>query len=67
VNAEVALGAEKLPNQLRYASRKGIPRVAILGPDEVAAGEVLVRDMESGEQRRFPRAEVATALAAQAI
>lgn len=64
LNAEVALGAEKLTNQLRYASRKGIPRVAILGPDEAAAGEVLVRDMASGDQRRWPMAEVAPALLA---
>jgi histidyl-tRNA synthetase len=68
VNAEVALGAEKLANQLRYASRKGIPLVAILGSDEVAAGEVLVRDMVSGEQRRYPRAELGAALlAARAV
>jgi histidyl-tRNA synthetase len=64
LNAEVALGAEKLTNQLRYASRKGIPRVAILGPDEAASGEVLVRDMASGDQRRWPMAEVAPALLA---
>jgi len=63
-NAEVALGAEKLAGQLRYAGRKGIPYVAILGPEEVAAGEVLVRDMVSGEQRRYPRSEVAAALLA---
>lgn len=64
VNAEVALGAEKLPNQLRYASRKGIPYVVILGPDEVAEGRALIRDMTTGEQRAYWRAEVVPALRA---
>jgi histidyl-tRNA synthetase len=45
VRTEVYLGKDKLGAQLRYASRKGIPFVAILGPDEVARGEVTVKAM----------------------
>jgi histidyl-tRNA synthetase len=36
-------------------------RIVTLGPDEVAAGEATVRDLESGEERRVPLAEVAGA------
>jgi histidyl-tRNA synthetase len=32
--------------------------VAILGPDEIAAGEVVLKDMASGEQVKVPREAV---------
>jgi histidyl-tRNA synthetase len=63
VRTEVALTGERLPNQLRAAGRRGVPLVAILGPDELAADEVAVRDMASGEQTRLPRGSAAAALA----
>ncbi len=47
----------RLEAQLRYAHQKGIPFVAILGPDEEAQGMVTVRDMKSGEQRTLPPEE----------
>ncbi|WP_448593949.1 histidine--tRNA ligase [Thermoflexus hugenholtzii] len=49
----------RLEAQLRYAHQKGIPFVAILGPDEEARGMVTVRDMGSGEQRTLPPEEAA--------
>ncbi len=64
IPAEVALGSEKLQSQLRYASRKGIPYVAILGPDEIARGAVVVKDLATGEQRSYERGAVASALLA---
>lgn len=62
LRAELALTGDRLPNQLRYASRRGIPLVAIVGPDELVAGEVVLRDMASGEQTRLPRASAADEL-----
>jgi histidyl-tRNA synthetase len=50
IQTEVYLGKDKLGNQLRYASRKGIPYAVILGPDEIAAGRVLVKNMASEQQ-----------------
>jgi len=47
----------RLEAQLRYAHQKGIPFVAILGPDEEARGMVTVREMGSGEQRTLPPEE----------
>jgi histidyl-tRNA synthetase len=49
----------RLEAQLRYAHQKGIPFVAILGPDEEARGVVTVRDMGSGEQQTLPPEEAA--------
>lgn len=60
VRTEVYLGKDRLGAQLRYASRKGIPFVAILGPDEVARGEVTVKAMSGdGGQSVMPRSAVA--------
>jgi histidyl-tRNA synthetase len=53
---------EKLGKQLRYADRKGIRFALVLGPEELARGEVVVKDLRSGEQRTVARSGVVTAL-----
>ncbi len=45
----------RMGKQLKYADRYGIPLVAILGPEEVQAGTVTLKDMRSGEQATCPR------------
>jgi histidyl-tRNA synthetase len=62
VNTEVYLGAEKLAAQLRYASRKNIPLVIILGPDEVQRGEAVLRNMLNGEQQTVERGALLSAI-----
>jgi len=47
-----------LKSQIAYVSEKGIPLIAILGPDEIAAGTVTLR-AGPGNQRTVPRARVA--------
>ncbi|PIS14990.1 histidine--tRNA ligase [Candidatus Shapirobacteria bacterium CG09_land_8_20_14_0_10_38_17] len=42
-----------LANQLRYANRKGIPQVVILGPKEIAEGQVVLRNFKTGEQKKI--------------
>jgi len=59
LRAEMVLEAESVKKQFRYASRKGVPFVVILGPDEVAHGTVTVKNMETGEQRTVPQADAA--------
>jgi len=56
--------ASKLQKQLRYADRQGIPLAVVLGPDELERGEIAVKQLRSGEQRRFSRAELVTAVRA---
>ena len=59
VRTEVYTDAKELRNQLTFANRKGIPLAVILGPDESARGEVVLRDLRSGHQHSVPRADVA--------
>lgn len=55
IKTEVYMQPDKLAHQLRYASRKNIPLVIILGPDELSRGEVVVRNMATGQQERVER------------
>jgi len=54
--------ADKLGKQFKYASSRGIPLVALLGDDEREKGEVAIKDMSTGEQRTYKRAELDTAM-----
>jgi len=57
---------DKLAKQLKYANRVGAKVAVILGPDELAAGTVTVRNLISGEQQTVSR-ENAPDLAKQII
>ena len=35
--------------QLKAADKRGVPWVVVIGPDELAAGRVRLRDLRSGE------------------
>lgn len=65
---QVGLRAEWFPlssslgRQFRYADRYNIPFVVILGPEELEAGEVAIKDMASGEQRSVPAEKAAETL-----
>jgi len=48
----------KLDKQLRYASAKGIPFVAILGPEELEKNIVTLKNMATGEQVKVPQNEI---------
>ncbi len=51
INTEVYLGRRKLGRQLAHADKKGIPIVAIAGPDEIEAGVVKLRRLRDGEEK----------------
>jgi histidyl-tRNA synthetase len=51
-----------LKAQLRHANRLEAAYAAILGEDEVARGEVTLRDLGAGTQESVPRAELAERL-----
>jgi histidyl-tRNA synthetase len=40
----------KLPRQFKYADRNGVRLIVIIGPDEAAAGQVTVKDLQDGTQ-----------------
>lgn len=49
---------DRLPKQLRYADRLGIPLVVIQGPDELAAGQVTIKDLRRRDQVTVPGDQV---------
>jgi histidyl-tRNA synthetase len=50
-SVELVLGEPRLKRVMTDADRAGAREVYLLGPDEIARGEVLIRDLTSGEQR----------------
>ncbi|MEY3989511.1 MAG: hypothetical protein RI985_592 [Chloroflexota bacterium] len=54
--------SERLGKQLKTADQRGIAFAVVQGPDEQAAGEVVVRDLKSGNQHRFKSSELANGL-----
>jgi histidyl-tRNA synthetase len=62
VPAIAELSSRSLKAALKRADRLGSRHAVLLGDDELAAGEVTVKDLKSGEQRRLPRQEAVTLL-----
>ncbi|WP_313013081.1 histidine--tRNA ligase [Brevundimonas sp.] len=48
IAAELYLGRAGMKAQMKYADRRGAPAVVILGGDEIAAGEVTIKDLDAG-------------------
>ena len=55
----------RLQRQLKYANRNEIPLVLIIGPDEMEAGKVSLKNMVSGEQEIFSRSDLQSRIKAQ--
>lgn len=62
LNVELYFGSESLKQQLKYANTKSIPLVLIAGPDEIAAGQVTLKQMNTGEQKQVDRDAAATVI-----
>src|SRR5687767_8864160 len=54
--------AAKLPKQFKYADRIGAKVTLVLGPDEVAKGQVTVKNLSNGEQVVIPQNEAVTVI-----
>jgi histidyl-tRNA synthetase len=48
--AEVYLGESGMRAQMKYADRRASPAAVIMGEDEIAAGEVTVKDLDLGRR-----------------
>ncbi len=53
---------DKLGKQLQYADRAGIPLAAIVAPDELARGEVVLKNLKTQVQQTLPRRGFANAV-----
>lgn len=62
--AEMELEARGLKAQMKRADRLNARVTLLIGEDELARGEVTLRDMTSGEQRAVPRSGAVAAAAA---
>jgi histidyl-tRNA synthetase len=62
-NVETSYSKGKLGKQIRYANEKGIPFLAVLGPDEVEADTVTLRYMDQREEETVAREMAAETLA----
>ena len=58
LRVEVYADAAQMKKQLGYANAIGVSHVGILGPEEVAAGSVALKDLDSGAQQACEVGEV---------
>jgi histidyl-tRNA synthetase len=58
VAVEYGLRPAAIRKQLELAAARGARRAIIVGPDERAAGEVVVRDLKAGTEARVPIAKL---------
>ncbi len=58
LRADRAYGGRSLKAQMKAANRSGAPYAIVLGPEEVARGEVSVRDLETAKQVPVPREQL---------
>jgi histidyl-tRNA synthetase len=59
ISTETYLDENKpIDKQLKYANKKGIPYVAIIGPEEADKNIVKVKDMTTGEQKSITPEEL---------
>ena len=66
INTEIYLGpAAKLDKQIKYADRKGVPYVLILGPEEAKSNTVTIKSLKTGEQEAVRRDQITTKLKIQ--
>ncbi|KKP53067.1 MAG: Histidine-tRNA ligase [Candidatus Roizmanbacteria bacterium GW2011_GWA2_33_33] len=53
ITTEVYPAEDRIDKQLKYANKKNIRYVIIIGPEEVGKGIVVLKDMKTGEQAKL--------------
>ena len=62
IGADWDLMGRGMKGQMKGADRSGARWAAILGDEELDAGEVTLKDLETGEQERIPRTQLVSAI-----
>ena len=62
IRAEIYPDSTKMKKQMSYANAKQIPYVVLAGDNEMAAGKVTLKNMESGEQQLLTAEELINAI-----
>ena len=58
ISTDISLGKKGVTKNLQYADALSIPYVLIIGPDELKKKKVLLRDMNSGEEKLLTLSQV---------
>jgi histidyl-tRNA synthetase len=58
VNVAIDFGDKKLGDQIKSASKHKIPFLMVVGPDELASGEFVVRNLETGSEQKLNREQL---------
>ena len=53
INAEIYPEPTKLKKQMKYADDRNVPYVVLVGADEMASGQLSLKNMTSGEQEKW--------------
>jgi histidyl-tRNA synthetase len=59
INAAIDFGDKKLGDQIKTATKHKIPYLIVLGPDELASGTFVVRDLAAGKDTKLNKEELA--------
>ncbi len=62
ITAELALSADKLGKQFKYADRRGARFAIVIGPEEASRDSVVLKDLKTGEQQVLARPELVSHL-----
>ena len=62
LNIAVDLSGKKLGDQLKTASKKGVPFVICVGEDEIKSGLYGVKNMETGDETKVKAEEIPGAI-----
>jgi histidyl-tRNA synthetase len=66
IRADIDYDGRSLRGQMKRADRLAAPLVLIIGDDEMARGQVKVKDMRTSEQADVPRSEIVSFVRARA-
>lgn len=58
INVEISTKPVKVTKQMKQASSKGVSFVILVGEDEIATGQVVVKNMKTGEQKSISAEEL---------
>lgn len=58
INTQMQLIATKLSKQLKYASKKSIPWVVVMGEEEVKSGLIQLKNMNTKESFQIKKEDV---------
>ncbi len=59
ISVDVDLMGRSLSKAISYADARGAKYAAVVGPEDLKAGKITLRNMESGEQRKVAREKLA--------